>query len=187
MMDNQIINNAIDIATLAHKDQFRNNGLDPYIEHCLRTSHYIENVYSKYATSEVIAAAILHDTLEDCSEKEMPQFYEAIYTKCGISVASFVDILTKPRDFSFYRNKRYKARLYTSPKEVIIIKLSDRIDNLSDLANSGWDMKKLLFYIKDSVSIYELACSRGLITEARYLLNAIMRAETYIHTLNVHV
>lgn len=186
-MDHKIIQNAIDIASKAHKDQFRNNGLDPYIKHCLRTSHYIEKVYSKYATTEVIASSILHDTLEDCPEKEMPIYYEQIYLKCGLITAGYVDLLTKPRDFSFYRNKRYKARLYTSPKEVIIIKLSDRIDNLSDLAQSGWDMKKLLWYIKDSVSIYELACSRGLIQEARYLLNAIMEAETYIHTLNVHV
>ena len=55
-MDHKIIQNAIDIASKAHKDQFRNNGLDPYIKHCLRTSHYIEKVYSKYATTEVIAS-----------------------------------------------------------------------------------------------------------------------------------
>ena len=181
----QLLINAVNIAKIAHKNQYRNNGLEPYINHCLRTSQLIEDKFPLYANEEVLASAILHDSLEDCDESLMPKVYESIYKGCGEKVAAYVDLLTKPRDFSFMRNKRYKARLLNAPKEVIIIKIADRIDNLMDIPQSGWEIPKVLWYIEDSVKIYDIACYHNAINESKLLIDTIMFTENYINGMDV--
>ena len=184
-MSQQQILSAIEIANEAHRGQTRNNGIEPYLHHCIRTSVIIQKHLPTYATDEVIAAAILHDTLEDCKFEFMPKFYYKIYNLCGPVVASYVDLLTKPRDFDYFSNKRYKARIAISPNEVKIIKIADRTDNLSDVSNSGWDIKKTLWYIQDSVALYDIMTNSNLINESRILLKNIMYAQDYIKTLDV--
>ena len=176
---------AIQIANTAHSGQTRNNGIAPYLHHCIRTSVLIEKYMPYYATDEVIASAILHDSLEDCSFEDMPMVYHHIYQKCGATVASYVDLLTKPRDFKYFSNKRYKAWLSVAPKEVLVIKIADRTDNLNDIAFSNWDLKKTLWYIEDSANLYEIMIKNNLINESRILLKGIMDAESYIKTLDL--
>lgn len=60
MSDNKQLQNALEIATMAHKNVIRRNG-DPYIFHVLRVANNALFVRTK--TQKV--AAILHDTIED--------------------------------------------------------------------------------------------------------------------------
>lgn len=184
-MSQQQLLSAIEIANTAHYGQKRNNGIEPYLHHCIRTSIIIQKHLAQYATDDVLSAAILHDSLEDCSFEEMPKIYYKIYNLCGATVAGYVDLLTKPRDFNYLSNKRYKARLSIAPKEVLIIKIADRTDNLSDISQSGWDIKKSLWYIEDSVLLYDIMNNNNLKNESRILLKSILSAQDYIKTLDV--
>lgn len=60
MSDNKQLQNALEIATMAHKNVIRRNG-DPYIFHVLRVANNALFVRTK--TQKV--AALLHDTIED--------------------------------------------------------------------------------------------------------------------------
>ena len=60
-----MIHKAITIATKAHEGQIRKGTKLPYIVHPLEVGVIVSRMTQD---KEVIAAAILHDTLEDCKE-----------------------------------------------------------------------------------------------------------------------
>ena len=60
-----MIDKAITFATKAHEGQFRKGTKLPYIVHPLEVGVIVSRMTQD---KEVIAAAILHDTLEDCKE-----------------------------------------------------------------------------------------------------------------------
>ena len=63
-----MIDKAITFATKAHEGQFRKGTKLPYIVHPLEVGVIVSRMTQD---KEVIAAAILHDTLEDCSGAEI--------------------------------------------------------------------------------------------------------------------
>ena len=105
--------------------------------------------------------------------------------QCNPTIAAWVYMLSKPRDHKHYKNKRYLARLAIAPKQVVVIKLADRLDNLQSIPTTDWDIKRILSYITDSVNIYKIACESGCISEARSLMTQIILTESYINTLNL--
>ena len=58
-----MIDRAIEFATKAHKGQYRKGTKRPYIVHPMEVG---EIVSSMTTDEEIISAAILHDTIEDC-------------------------------------------------------------------------------------------------------------------------
>ena len=58
-----MIEKAIAFATQAHKGQFRKGTTRPYIIHPLEVGNIVATMIDD---EEVISAAILHDTIEDC-------------------------------------------------------------------------------------------------------------------------
>ena len=60
-----MVDKAITFATKAHEGQFRKGTKLPYIVHPLEVGVIVSRMTQD---KEVIAAAILHDTLEDCKE-----------------------------------------------------------------------------------------------------------------------
>lgn len=173
------IQQAIEIASFVHKKQTRANGLEPFLNHPMRVAAIIENKFSTFANSDVISAAILHDTLEDCPQDHWFETYESILKSCGVKVAAYVEMLSKPKE-KYYRNIRYLSTLSIAPQEVIVIKLADRIDNLMSLQATNWGIPKMLAYIENSVQIYNIAISRGLNAQAQQLLLEIMIAESSV-------
>ncbi|MBI4220981.1 MAG: bifunctional (p)ppGpp synthetase/guanosine-3',5'-bis(diphosphate) 3'-pyrophosphohydrolase [Chloroflexi bacterium] len=77
---------ALDFATGAHQGQLRKSG-EPYIEHPIATAEYVAKLRLDATT---IAAALLHDVIEDCG---IP--YEQLEAKFGTEVARLVDGVTK--------------------------------------------------------------------------------------------
>lgn len=181
---NNIVISAHEIAHHVHRGQYRNDGIEPYVNHCERVARILISHFPHFSTEENIATALLHDALEDCGEHLVPKVYEQIFTQCGSVVAAQVDVLTKPAKPKHFRNKRYQAKLALGPKDVIVVKLADRIDNLNSISSSKWDIVKILNYVKDSVQLYEIACQRQLYPEAQLLLTSIMLVQTYITTMN---
>ena len=70
-----MIDRAIEFATKAHEGQFRKGTKRPYIVHPIEVGDIVSTMTKD---EEVISAAILHDTIEDC-EGVTKELLEALF------------------------------------------------------------------------------------------------------------
>jgi (p)ppGpp synthase/HD superfamily hydrolase len=140
-----ILSKAIDLARHAHSGQKRKYTGQPYIYHPLRVACKVKKLGFD---DKVIAAAVLHDVIEDTDVHA-----QTIASYCGFDVALLVSELTNASKGSkLPRHKRKqidRAKLATASKEAKIVKLCDRLDNLHDISLAPRDFQKL--YAKESV------------------------------------
>lgn len=116
---------AKDFATRAHEGQVRKYTGEPYIGHPAAVAALVRSVPH---TPEMLAAAWLHDTVEDCGVA-----LEEIHRLFGPEVAYMVECLTdvsKPEDGNRRHRKAIDMRhtAQASP-QAKTIKLADLIDN----------------------------------------------------------
>jgi (p)ppGpp synthase/HD superfamily hydrolase len=118
-MSGFLIQAAEELAHTAHAGQTRRDGITPYIGHPSRVAWKLAG-----RSPEIIAAAWLHDTLEDTklTVEEM--------SRCGIpgSVIEAVQVLTKQPGVSY---DQYLAAVKANPI-AWRVKVADMLDNLSD-------------------------------------------------------
>lgn len=132
--DYQLIVKAYDTAKDAFRDKYREGG-QRYFEH-LRAVALILMVYLRVRDADVIAAALLHDIVEDIehwSEERLTVEFNAV-------VAMLVWWISKPCSSKFgnnkeARNRAYHQNLQRAPRNALLIKLADRLHNLLTL----WD------------------------------------------------
>ncbi len=120
--DQATVRAAYELSAALHAGQVRDEG-HPYIVHPLRVAgHLAEHGYRDPA---LLAAALLHDTLEDTALDEA-----ALEARFGQRVTALVWAATKP----MLRRRRdataYLAAAGASDAEGRLIKLADRLDNL---------------------------------------------------------
>jgi (p)ppGpp synthase/HD superfamily hydrolase len=126
-LDFKLINKAIYWAKKYHGEQKRKSG-EPYYTHPLEVAYLISDYNLK---TEVIAASILHDIIED-TEVTLGM----ILDNFGWRIAEMVDRLTRDRpdgskiSVEEILNNAYKI----GDKEVLLIKVIDRLHNLSTLS-----------------------------------------------------
>ncbi len=108
---------SIELATRAHHGQVRLGSGDPYIVHPLRVARLVRNAGGD---EDMQAAAVLHDVLEDT-----PMTIEAFPQR----IQDLVRWLTKVPGTDRLHNIE---RLETAPDDAVIIKLADRVDNITD-------------------------------------------------------
>jgi (p)ppGpp synthase/HD superfamily hydrolase len=132
--EGNIIQRAIIFAQEKHKGQLRKDG-SPYITHPLRVADIVKKFKKSHKIDELIAAAILHDTLEDTNTciSELKENF-------GKLVALLVINLTSDKSKIICLGKaNYLSQKMSSSKKVsnwaLVIKLADRLDNVSDLNN----------------------------------------------------
>jgi len=123
-----MINKAIAFATKAHDGQFRKGTRLPYIFHPMEVGMIVSRMTDD---PEIIAAAILHDTVEDCSEVTL----DLIREEFGERVASMVCAESEDKSKSW---KERKAHTLKSLKEetvegVKLIALGDKLSNVRSL------------------------------------------------------
>lgn len=160
-----MIERAIAFATRAHEGQFRKGTTRPYIVHPLEVG---EIVASMTDDEEVISAAILHDTIEDCKgvtkEKICNEFTER--------VAHLVIQESEDKSKTWIERKGATIEhLKEAPKEVQMIGLADKLSNMRDIDRDypvcgeelwnrfrmkdkkmiGWYYKGILTSLKDSL------------------------------------
>jgi (p)ppGpp synthase/HD superfamily hydrolase len=136
------IADALRFALEAHGDQTRKGTRIPYVSHLLRTAGLVLGFGGDAAQT---AAALLHDTLEDC-----PGVTEAgLRARFGDDVAGIVRALTDvlegdtPEKKSPWleRKTRYLAHLASVPPRTQLVAACDKLDNLrslvDDLAEEG--------------------------------------------------
>jgi (p)ppGpp synthase/HD superfamily hydrolase len=137
---NLIIAAAMKAIELHHGQTRRYNGR-PYIEHPMRVAGYVTLMPG--VTAIEIAAAWLHDTLEDCDVTE-----KQLYEEFPIDVVNLVKDLTNPsKGHKGLPRERRKAmdreHLAGVSRWAKIIKLIDRMDNVRDMSGAEPDFKWL--------------------------------------------
>lgn len=124
---------AYDFAYQAHLGQKRKSGEDYFI-HPLAVAI---DLYHKFGNLDLVAAWLLHDTVEDNENIEINEIYEKFWDEVGF----MVDAVTKntkqlyKSDIVFER--KIDKFLYGGTKDikVFLLKLADRDDNLKTINN----------------------------------------------------
>lgn len=139
--DKKLIRKAFDTAVDAHKDQRRKSG-EPYIFHPIAVAKIVASEIGLDATC--IAAALLHDVVEDTSYT-----LEDINELFGPTVAKIVDGLTKisylnnDKDISLQaENFRKMLLTLNDDVRVIIIKIADRLHNMQTMDSMRSDKQE---------------------------------------------
>ena len=129
----QYVRSAYEFAATKHYGVKRGTG-EPYINHPLRVARLIAEWGFE---SDVIAAALLHDVVEDSDTK-----LNEIQERFGVNAARVVDAVTalSDRDFAGHaltkaqRDLLSDARLQQKMNDkALYVKIADRIDNLNTL------------------------------------------------------
>jgi (p)ppGpp synthase/HD superfamily hydrolase len=129
--DQELIKAAKQFATKCHKGQLRKFTKEPYIQHPQSVSELVEKFGG---STEMIAAAWLHDVVEDCGIK-----IKEIKNRFGDQVSKLVDELTLPKevDISGMKSEYIAKKMETMSTEGLTIKLCDRLNNVSDFENAN--------------------------------------------------
>lgn len=150
-----LIERALDFATKAHEGQSRKSGW-PYITHPTAVA---QSLIELDMDAQTIAAALLHDTIEDTSVTI--QDLQAIF---GTEIAGLVEGVTKTgqvdhmpseataRTAASAENIRKLLLAMTKDIRVIIIKLADRTHNLSTLQYLSPEKQQRI--ARESLEIY---------------------------------
>ena len=139
----KLVSSAYEFAAQAHSQQSRLSG-DPFIEHPLQTALYLANLQLDHAT---IAAALLHDVMEDCGIS-----YDQLAHEFNDEIAKLVDGVTKLQKIDLFSpastddhpiitketglDAENLQKMFVAMAEdirVVLVKLSDRLHNMRTL------------------------------------------------------
>ncbi len=124
LLDFELINKAIYFAKEYHAGQFRKSG-EPFYSHPLEVAYIVSDYSLK---TEVIVTSILHDILEDTEATAT-----VLTEDFGPRIAEMVDRLTRDRPDGIKLSVEQVLRnaWVQDDKEVVLIKVVDRIHNIS--------------------------------------------------------
>ncbi len=168
--ETQVFWKALDFADEAHGDQWRRSG-DPYIMHPCSVARILAEELD-IRNPEILAAALLHDTVEDVEEVTD----EVILELFGPNVEAIVEGCTKVTHYSGDRQtfkKLVHRKIFSGAAaklEVMIVKLADRLHNLRTLASMPKHKRQKI--ADETLDIYApLATILGLFAIKRELYN----------------
>jgi len=145
-----VILRAFDLGALAHEGQTRITG-EPYILHPVAVAQILANMRMDH---ESIAAAILHDTLEDT-----PLSKEEVEEAFGEEIANLVDGVTKLDKMKFRTRSEADAESFrklmlamSRDLRVIFIKLADRMHNMRTLDSMSLQSRRRI--ARETLDIY---------------------------------
>ncbi|MEZ4990916.1 MAG: HD domain-containing protein [Saprospiraceae bacterium] len=156
--DIDLVRRAWELATRAHDGQ-KYGGQEQgrhieYLNHigavCLEVMQALHHHPEAHADL-AIACAILHDTVEDT-----PVDLQQLETDFGPAIARGVAALTKSDDLADKHDKMIDSlqRIKNQPREVWMVKMADRIVNLS-APPYYWDQQKIIAYRAEAQLIYD--------------------------------
>lgn len=175
----ELLFHALGFAADQHRDGRRKDGnTSPYINHPIAVAG--ELVEARIEDPEILAAALLHDTLEDTSATS-----EDLEREFGPRVRRLVEELTDDKTLAWDERKRrqveHARQLEADAK---LIKIADKISNVRDVAHrppTRWSVERRRDYIDWSEEV--VAGCRGVsrrledrydevLTDARQRLDA---------------
>lgn len=136
-----------------HKDQTRKFVGLPYFDAHVQKVNGIVKQYTR--DEDLLIAALLHDTVEDCYEDEDVGYYE-IKELFGLEVANIVKELTSDKDEieSEYNNNKTNYlidKMINMSNSALVIKLADRLQNISDAFTASEKFRNK--YFKETIEI----------------------------------
>ena len=139
--DLELVTRAADFAARAHAMQHR-KGLaeEPYVNHLTEVAALLAGAIEDDDV-ELIAAAYLHDTLEDTATR-----YEDLDMQFGANIARLVAEVTDDKSLPKTERKRLQEEKapHKSPRAKLV-KIADKTSNLRSIAKSppvGWDLDR---------------------------------------------
>lgn len=159
-----------------HKHQIRDTTGHPYVIHPIRVAELLRSA-GLPADHRSVLAALLHDTIEDCGVN-----YGTIRYEFGKEVA---DVVVGVTDDNRLARKERKAdmldRIGQAEPDVQIVKLADRLDNITDKAPWMHDEKRYNQYLDESLKLLKITKPDDL--EQRYQLqDALHMVHLWLHT-----
>lgn len=126
-------------ASTQHRGQYRKYTHDPYISHPMSVAGIVSSVI---LDEEVLAAAILHDVVEDTDAT-----IQGIRMRFGLRVADLVywltDISTKADGNRASRKALDRSHYASAPADAQTIKVADLIDNSKTILKFDPDFAKV--------------------------------------------
>ncbi len=168
------LQNAIAFAARAHRHQVRKDDLTPYVSHVFRVCLTLRHVFG-IADNAVLAAAVLHDTIEDTTTD-----FDDIEEQFGSEIAGWVRVLSKDKRLPHdEREQQYMSDLAAAPWQAQACKLADIYDNLTDSVHTRPDLQART---KRKAHEYLEALRSGLKAEARGSFDIVWRLLTGMET-----
>jgi len=145
-----VILRAFEIGAVAHDGQTRKTG-EPYILHPVAVASILASMRMDYGS---VAAAILHDTIEDT-----PLTKQEIESRFNKEIADLVDGVTKLDKMKFRTRLEADAESFrklllamSRDLRVIFIKLADRLHNMRTLGSMNADSRRRI--ARETLDIY---------------------------------
>ncbi len=122
-----LLSDAYDLAHGAHEGQQRKDNGAPYLTHPLRVAQLVNEAGFD---EEVVAAALLHDVVED-SEIDLAE----IARRFGSRVAEIVSALTEDESIEDYEQRKaeHRDRVEAAGPEPVAVYTADKLSNLRDM------------------------------------------------------
>ncbi|MCP4971871.1 MAG: bifunctional (p)ppGpp synthetase/guanosine-3',5'-bis(diphosphate) 3'-pyrophosphohydrolase [Arcobacter sp.] len=150
---------ALNFAANAHGEQKTPKGL-PYITHLASVSMEVihaceESKMELEKADKAITCSLLHDIIEDTSFS-----YDDIFNEFSLEIAEGVEALTKDKNLESKQAQMQNSieKLLEQPYEIQMIKLADRITNLTK-PPENWDGQKIFNYLNEAKFI--LSCLKN--------------------------
>ena len=142
---------ALEYAIEKHKGQYRKNSNMPYYWHVVCVAKNVEDNKKSKNLELLLTAAILHDTKEDCPDVTL----EEIAKLFGYKVAALVEELTSDQiEIEKMGKTEYlKMKMGKMSSYALVIKLSDRLDNVKDFGNCSESFRNK--YTKETLDIIQ--------------------------------
>ena len=122
-----MIDRAVEFATKAHEGQFRKGTKRPYIVHPIEVGDIVSTMTKDV---EIISAAILHDTIEDCPGVTEELLEENFSRRVADMVAQESEDKSKTW---MERKKATVDHIQNASAEVKMIALADKLSNMRDI------------------------------------------------------
>jgi len=134
----QDLERAIIFATEKHSGQVRKSDGRPYILHPLAVMQTMYEIKKSKNMNLLAIVCVLHDTVEDCNVT-----LSEIAENFGYSVASIIEELTSCKESikELGKAKYLAGKMSSMSSYALVIKLIDRLNNVSDLNSMPQEFK----------------------------------------------
>ncbi len=154
MTDILLITRSWNFAAQRHSNQRRKGeAQEPYVNHLAEVAELVATA-TEGKDANLIAAAVLHDTLEDTKTK-----LSELVALFNDDVARLVDEATDDKDLE--KSERKRLQVVNAPKKTDrakLLKLADKTSNLRSMANSppkDWSLELQQEYLEWALKVAE--------------------------------
>jgi guanosine-3',5'-bis(diphosphate) 3'-pyrophosphohydrolase len=190
MSENEILEKVKEYADKAHGNQRRRYSDDPYIVHPVRVMEIVRDYVSNVP---VLAAALLHDVLEDTDKTvdDLRTFLTSLMSeKHAEQTVAYVIELTDEFIKKNYpqmnrKSRRFKEaeRLADASAEAQTIKYADVLDNAADISDNDPDFATV--YLRESMHLIKQLEKGNPLLRSRAMEAVQDRLKTHFRNTNI--